>query len=151
MEEGGTREAKLTDSLEAADRHLSTQIKALEILTNLCCPADSDSLGDDEFYDSCSEGSVDGVGIEESTLELNPQLKEAFLRAGLFETVVSRARLPAENIIEALFQHSSGKFCICRGVRCFSIYLLFCMTQPTRQSIAEEVRDVAVQSVSLLV
>ena len=108
--EGDSRETKLVDAFTVTDRLLSTQIKALEILTNLCCSADSDSLDDDQFYDSCSETSIEGGGLEESAIELNPELKAAFLQAGLFQSVVERARMPAENIIESLSQYQTGTY-----------------------------------------
>lgn len=111
MEEDSPREDKLQDALRTAERLLTTQIKALEILTNLCCPADADSLDEDQYYqdESCSEeGSLTGDGIEECALELNPDLKSAFLQAGLFQAVIERAKLPAVNIVEALSQHSNG-------------------------------------------
>ena len=110
MDTESSQEDRLQQALGTTERLLSSQIKALEILTNICCPSDADSL-DDEFYqdDSCSEdGSVIGGGIEECALELNPELKAAFLQAGLFQAVIDRAKLPAANIVEAISQHSDG-------------------------------------------
>lgn len=101
-------DSKLLDVVESADQLVSTQIKSLEILTNLCCSGDD--ADSDEFYqdESCSEGSLDGEGLEEGLIELNPELKKALLDARIFKLVIAKAQLPATNVIEALIQHRSG-------------------------------------------
>ena len=110
MEEIST-DVKLQDSIAAAENLLSVLIKSLEILTNLCCP--SDDCDSEDFYqsdDGCSGDaeSMDAEGLEDTQFDLNPELKEAFLKAKLFQAVLERAKIPAENVVEALMQHPSG-------------------------------------------
>ena len=100
--------SKFNDSIESAEEMISTQIKSLEILTNICCSGDD---GDsDEFYEyeSISDESLGNEGFQEGLVDLNPELKKAFIDARLFQLVIEKAKLPATNIIEALNQHSAG-------------------------------------------
>ncbi len=108
MEEDSDLASKLHGTVESAEQLVSSQIKSLEILANICCCGDDDS---DEFYEdeSCSEESLVGdEGLQETLIDLNPELKKAFLDARLFQLVIEKAKLPAENIVEALFQHRAG-------------------------------------------
>lgn len=100
--------SKLHNSVETAEELISAQIKSLEILTNICCSGDD---GDsDEFYEdeSISDESLGNEGFQESLIDLNPELKKAFIDARLFQLVIEKAKLPATNIIEALNQHPTG-------------------------------------------
>lgn len=123
-----SRDVKLQDAIAAAENLLSVQIKSLEILTNLCCPSDdSDS---DDFYqsdDGCSQDaeSLDAEGLEDTQFDLNPELKEAFLKGALFQLVLERAKTPAENISEALMQHPSGKINVVVFLYNFVIFKYF--------------------------
>ena len=90
---------------------LTSQIRALEILTNLLCSNDNDS--DYEDYpdeDSCSEGSgdVDGMTMENLQTELTPELKENLISVGVFTLVLDKANYPAENVCQALAQNRAG-------------------------------------------
>ena len=119
MEENSDVASKLHDTVEAAEQLVLSQIKSLEILANICCCGDDDS---DEFYEdeSCSEESLVGdEGLQEALIDLNPELKKAFLGAQLFQLVIEKAKLPAENIVEALFQHRAG---LCFP---FNVYMRF--------------------------
>lgn len=109
MEDGISKGAKLKVSLENTEQILSSQIKSLEILTNICCACDDPDS--EEYYDteSCSEGTNDGEGLQEGQFELHPELRQAFLEAKIFNLLIEKAKLPAENIVEALRQHPLGK------------------------------------------
>lgn len=111
MEEDSV-DSKLLDVVESADRLVSTQIKCLEILTNLCCSGDD--ADSEEFYqdESCSEGSLDDEGLEEGVVELNPEFKKALHVAQIFQLVIAKAQLPATNVIEVLIQHRSGIYLV---------------------------------------
>lgn len=98
---------KLQSAVEEAEELVSNQIKALEILTNVFCCGDDDS---EEFYDdeTCSEISDNATGLEEISVVLPPSLKKELVDAQLFRLVIEKAKLPAENIVEALKQHRPG-------------------------------------------
>lgn len=104
-------ESKLDDAIETAEHLLLTQMKALEILTNLCCSGD-DSDFEDYDNESSSEFSLNGEGLEEISVNLHPELKKALIDGGFFQLIIEKAKLPATNIVEALSQHRLGKYSI---------------------------------------
>lgn len=103
----GPSDIKLQEAADETSNMLSAQIKSLEILTNLCCSSD-DSEYESFDEDSCSEASVCDVGLEEGSVSMNPELKAAILETGLVNLVIDKARLPADNIRDALTQHPLG-------------------------------------------
>ena len=111
MDSEQNNKLKLKDAIETAEDMLTSQIRALEILTNLLCSNDNDS--DYEDYpdeDSCSEGSgdVDGMTMENLQTELTPELKENLISVGVFTLVLDKANYPAENVCQALAQNRAG-------------------------------------------
>lgn len=119
--DGTSKGEKLKELLENTEQLLSSQIKSLEILTNICCAVDD--VDSEEFYDveSCSEASGDGEGLQEGQFELHPELRQAFLEAKVFGLLIEKAKLPAENVVEALRQHPFG-------TRLIFHYNLICLT-----------------------
>lgn len=108
MEESSL-DSKLDDAVEAAEHLVLTHMKALEILTNLCCSGDDSDYEDYENDESSSEFSLNGEGLEEMSVVIHPELKKALIEESFFQLVVEKAKLPATNIVEALAQHKSGK------------------------------------------
>ena len=112
MESDTNMSDKMKDCLGATEEMLVSQTTALEILTNLCA-----SDGDDSDYEdypeeeSCSEGSadMDGMMDDDATSAINPELKKYLIQCAIFQLVLEKANLPADNVCEALAQHRSGK------------------------------------------
>lgn len=108
MEESSL-DSKFDDAVEAAEHLVLTQMKALEVLTNLCSSGDDSDYEDYENDESSSEFSLNGEGLEEMSIVIHPELKKALIEQVFFQLVVEKAKLPATNIVEALAQHKSGK------------------------------------------
>jgi len=103
---------KLDDLMDIADKLLSSQTVALEILTNLCCSSEEfNEMYDDE---SGSEGSIQDDGTQDSETQIEPELKKELIDAKLFEKVIDKAKMPSEDAISLLKKQPSGKLMVKR-------------------------------------
>ena len=112
MESDQSSTVKLKDAIDATEEILSSQIRALEILTNLLCSGDDSD--DEELYedesDSEESDETGGMALEALQTEILPELKAKILEAKLFQVVLEKANFPAENVCQALSQHRAGAF-----------------------------------------
>lgn len=106
MDTDEKHQQNMDDIMDSAEKLLSSQTVALEILTNLCSCSDEF----DEMYEdlSCSESSLPEDGIEDSETQIEPELKKELIDAKLFQRVIEKAKLPPENILTLLKQQRSG-------------------------------------------
>ena len=101
---------KLKDEISAAEDLLNSQIGSLEILTNLCASSEESDYEDADEDDSsnCDSFEVDGMTLDNVQIELGPELKQSLLESGIFQLVLNKANLPAENVCQSLREHRAG-------------------------------------------
>jgi len=112
MDTDEKHQQKLEDLIDSAEKVLSSQTVALEILTNLCSCSDEF----DETYEdlSGSESSLPEDGIEDSETQIAPELKKELVDAKLFQRVINKAKLPSETVLTLLRKQPAGELMVKR-------------------------------------